>query len=186
MRFKILDHRAEIFRLVRRRGGQGVADFAGPGLRHHRPVGQALVIVGEPVDELMAVAAEVFRRHERPCGLAGLAAGACASRLHQAVSASGVATGREQVCPGTASRSAPPRAADRRAASRSAIAVGRGAARSVTGSGARSAACGERLGRRIVERAVDDDRAAARQHVGAHERQRAAAEPFGQRRRPSG
>ena len=64
---EVLDRRAEIFRLVRRRGGQGVADFARLGLRHHRPVGQALMIVGEPIDELMAVAAEVFRRHERPC-----------------------------------------------------------------------------------------------------------------------
>ena len=71
MRFEVLDHRAEIFRLVRRRGGQGVADFAGLGLRHHRPVGQALVIVGEPIDELMAIAAEVFGRHERPYDVRG-------------------------------------------------------------------------------------------------------------------
>jgi hypothetical protein len=27
------------------------------------------MIVGEPIDELMAVAAEFFRRHERPCKL---------------------------------------------------------------------------------------------------------------------
>ncbi len=65
---QVRDRRAEILRLVRRRGGQGVADLAGLGFRHHRPVGQALVIVGEPVDELMAIAAEVFRRHE-PCVL---------------------------------------------------------------------------------------------------------------------
>ena len=57
---QIRDGGAEIFRLVWRRGGQGVTDFAGPGLRHHWPVGQALVVVSEPVDELMAVAAEVF------------------------------------------------------------------------------------------------------------------------------
>ena len=82
---KILDYRAEFFRLVWRRGGQGVADFAWPGFRHHRPVGQAFMIVGEPVDELMAVAAEVFRRHERPCRLGGRSAGrALAPRIHEA------------------------------------------------------------------------------------------------------
>ncbi len=82
---QILDQCAEIFRLARRRGGQGVADLARPGLRHHRPVGQALVIVGEPVDELMAVAAEIFGRHERPCGLDERSAWrACASLIHQA------------------------------------------------------------------------------------------------------
>ena len=64
---QILDHGAEFFRLVRRRGGQGVTNLAGPGLGHHRPVGQVLVVVGEPVDQLMTIAAEVFRRHERPC-----------------------------------------------------------------------------------------------------------------------
>ena len=62
----ILGRAAEIFRVVRWRRGQGVADFARPRLRHHRPVGQALMIIGQPVDELMAVATEVFRRHERP------------------------------------------------------------------------------------------------------------------------
>ena len=78
-RFEILDHRAEVFRLVRRRGGQGVADLAGPGFGHHRPVGQALVVVGQPIDELMAIAAEFFRRHERPCRFGAVVRG---SSLH--------------------------------------------------------------------------------------------------------
>ena len=67
---EILDHRAEIFRLRRRRGGQRVADFAGLGLRHHRAFAQAFMIIGQPIDELMAIAAEFVRRHGRPCRLA--------------------------------------------------------------------------------------------------------------------
>ena len=49
---EIRDRRAKVLRLVGRRGGQGVADLAWPGFRHHRPVGQAFMIVGEPVDQL--------------------------------------------------------------------------------------------------------------------------------------
>ena len=60
---EVPDHGAEFFRLGWWRGGQGVTDFAGLGFGHHRPVGQALVIVGQPIDQLMAVAAEFFRRH---------------------------------------------------------------------------------------------------------------------------
>ena len=67
---KVRNRRGEILGLVRRRGGQGVSDLAGLSLGHHGPVGQVLVIVGQPVDQRMAMAAEVFRRHGRPCGLA--------------------------------------------------------------------------------------------------------------------
>src|ERR1700722_11297053 len=82
---QILDHGAEIFRLVWRRGGQGVADLPWPSPGHHRPVGQALMVVGEPIDEFMAVAAEVFRRHERPCRLDRSSPGrALAPRIHEA------------------------------------------------------------------------------------------------------
>ena len=59
---EILDYRAELLRLVRGRGGQGVANLAGPGLGHHRPIAQAFLVVGEPVDKPVAVAAELFRR----------------------------------------------------------------------------------------------------------------------------
>jgi len=43
-----------------------IADLAGPGSGHHRPLGQAFVVVGQPVDEPVAIAAEFFGRHRRP------------------------------------------------------------------------------------------------------------------------
>ena len=55
-------------------GAAGSAARTSPGrvLRHHRAVGQALVVVGQPVDEPVAVAAEFFGRHggSHPCGVA--------------------------------------------------------------------------------------------------------------------
>ena len=95
-----------------------------------------------------------------------------------AISASGVVTGREHVCPWHS------------------IAIGLVGSRQVgarrtlrpsspiephDGQGRIGRAKGdasERLRGRIVERPIDDDRAAAREHVGAHERERARAKPF--------
>ena len=59
---EIVDHRAEVLRLARRLFRQGVAHLAGPGRGHHRPLGQAFMVVGQPVDEPVAVAAEFLRR----------------------------------------------------------------------------------------------------------------------------
>ena len=68
---QIGDDLAEVFRLVRRRGRQCVADLAGPGSGHHRPLRQALVVVGQPVDELVAITTEFLRCHANPRGSGG-------------------------------------------------------------------------------------------------------------------
>lgn len=56
---EIGDHRAEILRLLRRSRWQQRAHLARPGPRHHRPIGQPFLIVGQPVDQ--PVMARSFR-----------------------------------------------------------------------------------------------------------------------------
>ena len=60
---QIGDHLGEVLRLVRRRRRQCVAHLAGSGRGHDRPLLHAFMVIGQPVDEPMAMATEFFRGH---------------------------------------------------------------------------------------------------------------------------
>ena len=112
-------------------------------------------------------------RHPRPA-----AAPPSAAPRSALSSASGVVTGREQVCPwqsmaigsGACGRSARGGPFGQRLRSRRSTVS--------DGSGARSATAASACASPIVERPVDDDRPAARERVGAHQDERARAEPL--------
>ena len=68
---KVLDHGAESFGS----GGGVVGSWArmapGSRVRHHRPFVQPHAVFRDPIDQLMAIAAEVFGRHGSPYDVRG-------------------------------------------------------------------------------------------------------------------
>ena len=65
---EVRQHRFHVLRLLRGVGGEPRPDLPGLHLGHHRPTRDALAVVGDPVDQAVAQAAELIRGHARCSG----------------------------------------------------------------------------------------------------------------------
>ena len=60
---EIAENGGEGFRIERGFGGKLALDLARRGSRHHRQLGDASPVVGDPIDQLVSRLAKFFRSH---------------------------------------------------------------------------------------------------------------------------